>query len=90
MLAYTTRVTLADGRREKIGKIVNQRLPVEVLSWDPHTGRIEPRRVVNWFDNGRADHFLQFEVEGGPIRVPALRGDGEPRRLHAARPRAGR
>ena len=30
-LSYTTRVTLADGRREKIGKIVNQRLPVEVL-----------------------------------------------------------
>jgi recombination protein RecA len=64
-LAYATRVTLADGRQEKIGKIVNQRLPVEVLSWDSRTGRIEPRRVVNWFDNGRADHFLQFEVEGG-------------------------
>jgi recombination protein RecA len=63
---YTTRVTLADGRSEKIGKIVNQRLPVEVLSYDPETGRIEPRPVINWFDNGRTDHFLQFEVEGGP------------------------
>jgi recombination protein RecA len=63
---YSTRVTLADGRSEKIGKIVNQRLPVEVLSYDPGTGRIEPRRVVNWFDNGRADGFIQFEVEGGP------------------------
>jgi recombination protein RecA len=62
---YSTRVVLADGRREKIGKIVNQRLPVEVRSYDPHTGRIEPKRVVNWFDNGRADRFLQFEVEGG-------------------------
>ncbi|HEY3067333.1 MAG TPA: recombinase RecA [Methylomirabilota bacterium] len=64
-LHYGTRVVLADGRHEKIGKIVNQRLPVEVLSYDPATGRIEPRRVVNWFDNGRADHFIQFEVEGG-------------------------
>ena len=63
---YTTRVTLADGRSEKIGKIVNQRLPVEVLSYDPETGGIEPRRVVKWFDNGNAEHFLQFEVEGGP------------------------
>jgi recombination protein RecA len=63
--SYGTRVTLADGRNEKIGKIVNQRLPVDVLSWDPATGAIEPRRVVNWFDNGRADHFIQFEVEGG-------------------------
>src|SRR6266446_990541 len=63
--SYSTRVTLADGTSEKIGKLVNQRRAVEVLSWDPETGRIEPRRVVNWFDNGRADHFLQFEVEGG-------------------------
>jgi recombination protein RecA len=65
-LSYTTRVTLADGRSEKIGKIVNQRMPVEVLSYDPATGRIEPRRVVSWFDNGRAEQFLQFEVGGGP------------------------
>jgi recombination protein RecA len=63
---YSTRVVLADGRTEKIGKIVNQRLPLEVLSYDPASGRIEPRRIVNWFDNGRTDHFLQFEVEGGP------------------------
>jgi recombination protein RecA len=62
---YGTRVVLSDGTSEKIGKIVNQRRPVEVLSWDPQTGRIEPRRVVNWFDNGRADQFIQFEVEGG-------------------------
>ncbi len=65
-MSYGTRVALADGRSEKIGKIVNQRLPVEVLSWDPATGRIEPRRVVGWFDNGRAERFLQIEVEGGP------------------------
>src|SRR5947199_118158 len=32
--SYGTRVTLADGSQEKIGKIVNQRLPVEVLSYD--------------------------------------------------------
>jgi recombination protein RecA len=62
---YNTRVVLADGRREKIGKIVNQRIPADVLSYDPATGRIEPRRVVNWFDNGRADQFIQFQVEGG-------------------------
>ncbi|MGH7731110.1 MAG: recombinase RecA [Candidatus Eiseniibacteriota bacterium] len=63
---YSTRVMLADGTSEKIGKIVNQRMPVEVLSYDPRTGHIEPRRVVNWFDNGPTDTFLQFEVEGGP------------------------
>jgi recombination protein RecA len=56
---------LADGSTEKIGKIVNQRMPVEVLSYDPATGRVEPRRVVNWFDNGPTNHFLRFEIEGG-------------------------
>jgi recombination protein RecA len=63
---YSTRVTLADGTSEKIGKIVTQRRPVEVLSYDPVTRTIAPRRVVNWFNNGRADQFIQFEVEGGP------------------------
>jgi recombination protein RecA len=66
---YNTRVPLANGKSEKIGKIVHQRMPVEVLSYNAQTGKIEPRRVVNWFDNGKADYFLQFEVEGGPSGV---------------------
>jgi recombination protein RecA len=61
-MAYGTQVTLADGTQEKIGKIVNQRLDVEVLSYDPDSGEIVPRRIVNWFDNGRAERFLQFTV----------------------------
>lgn len=60
---YTTRVTLADGSSEKIGKIVNQKMPVEVLSYNAETGKVEPRRVVNWFNNGKADYFLQFVTE---------------------------
>jgi recombination protein RecA len=44
---------------------VTQRRPVEVLSYDPAKGTIAPRRVVNWFNNGHADEFFQFEVEGG-------------------------
>ncbi len=61
-MTYGTKVTLADGTQEKIGKIVSQRLDVEVLSYDPDCGQIIPRRIVNWFDNGRADRFLQFTV----------------------------
>jgi recombination protein RecA len=64
-MSYGTRVTLADGTQEKIGKIVNQRLPVEVLSYDPESGNLVPRRVVNWFDNGRTDEFLRFTVARG-------------------------
>jgi recombination protein RecA len=59
---YNTRVTLADGTQEKIGKIVNQKMPVEVLSYDAEADRIVPRKVVNWFDNGVTEEFLQFTV----------------------------
>jgi recombination protein RecA len=59
----STRVVLADGTTEKIGKIVNQKMDVEVMSYDPETDSVVPRRIVNWFDNGNADRFLQFTVE---------------------------
>ena len=61
-MSYTTRVSVADGTQEKIGKIVNQRMDVEVLSYDPETDRMVPRRIVNWFNNGKAEKFLQFSV----------------------------
>jgi recombination protein RecA len=61
-MSYGTRITLADGSQEKIGKIVNQRMDVEVLSYDPETCRVVPRKIVNWFNNGPADQFLQFTV----------------------------
>jgi recombination protein RecA len=60
--SYGTRVTLADGTQEKIGKIVSQKLPVEVLTYDPATDRIVPAPVTNWFDNGAAEQFLQGTV----------------------------
>jgi len=60
--SYDARVVLADGTTEKIGKIVNQKMPVEVLSYDAKTGSIIPKRVVNWFDNGVTDQFLKFTV----------------------------
>src|SRR5262249_20671156 len=60
--SYGTRITLADGTQEKIGKIVNQQLPVEVLSYDFERGEVVPRKVVNWFDNGPTDQFLQVTV----------------------------
>jgi recombination protein RecA len=61
-MSYGTRVTLADGTQEKIGKIVNQKLPVEVLTYDPDLDAVVARKVVNWFDNGRTDRFLKFTV----------------------------
>jgi recombination protein RecA len=63
--SYSTRVTLADGTQEQIGKIVNQKQPVEVLSYDVASGELVPRKVVNWFDNGVTEQFLQFTVARG-------------------------
>ena len=63
--SYNTRVTLADGSQEKIGRIVNQQLPVEVLSYDTERDTFVPRRVVRHFDNGPTDQFLRFTVARG-------------------------
>ncbi len=64
-MSWDTRVTLADGSQEFIGKIVDDEMPVEVLSYDPDIGRIVARKVTGWFDNGRTDEFLRFTVAKG-------------------------
>jgi recombination protein RecA len=61
--SWYTYVTLADGSRERIGKIVNQKMDVEVLSYDPDLGKLVPKRVTNWFNNGSTQDFLHFRVE---------------------------
>jgi RecA/RadA recombinase len=58
-------VLLADGTRRPIGEIVTRRLPVGVMSLDPLTGRIHPRPVVSWFDNGETEAFLRIRISGG-------------------------
>jgi recombination protein RecA len=60
--SWHTKVTLADGTQETLGKIVNRKMNVEVLSYDPDSGKVVPRRVVNWFDNGKTEEFLHFKV----------------------------
>jgi recombination protein RecA len=61
-MSYNTRVNLADGTTEKIGKIVNQKMDVEVLTYDAATDAVVARPVTNWFDNGPTEKFLQFTV----------------------------
>ena len=50
--AYDTPVLLADGTTLPIGKIVEEKLKVSVLSLNISTGEVEAKPVVNWFDNG--------------------------------------
>ena len=75
--SYGARVTLADGSQERIGTIVNQRRPVEVLSYNFETRRVEPRKVTDWYKNGKTDHFLQ---------VTALRPGGNGKAQFGATP----
>ena len=42
--------------------IVNQKMDIEVMSYDPDSDKVVPKRIVNWFDNGRTDEFLQFDA----------------------------
>src|SRR5437763_2981389 len=44
-MSYGTRVTLADGTQTQIGKIINQKMAVEVLSYDPHVWALVPKKV---------------------------------------------
>ncbi len=46
--AYGEPVTLADGSRVPIGRIVENELPVSVLSYNEETGRTEAKPIVRW------------------------------------------
>jgi recombination protein RecA len=63
---YDSRVLLADGSTMKIGKIVNQNMVgLEVLSFNPISGKIEPKKIVECHDNGNlgeGENFLHFKV----------------------------
>ena len=64
--SYQAPVLLADGTKMSIGRMVNQKEPVEVLSWNPENGCFEAKKVVNWFKNGiPVDDFKLTDNEIG-------------------------
>ncbi len=78
-MSYATRVTLANGTQEKIGKIVNQRMDVEVLSYDPETNRVIPpqdRELVQQRPGRAIPAVHRGQV--GEERPGAVRRDGKP------------
>ncbi len=58
-LDYKSKVTLADGSQEWIGKIVNQKLPVSVMAYDWKKKRMVAAPVTGWYNNGATDRFLE-------------------------------
>ena len=84
-MSYSTRVTLADGTQEKIGKIVNQRMDVEVLSYDPETGRdgsAPDRELVQQWQSRRVPAVQRRNVGKGTGWPSSPR----PRTTSSARP----
>jgi recombination protein RecA len=61
--SYDSEVLLADGSRGRIGKIVNNKMPVDVLSYNFEKGKIESQPVTDWHVNGKTEEFLQFFVQ---------------------------
>ncbi len=68
---HGTQIVLGDGSRMAIGDIVENKLDVEVLSYDPVTQQVVPRRVINWFDNGPTPSFLEITVADNGLSGPA-------------------
>lgn len=58
------RVIDSNGRSVKIGKLVNQRLPLEVKSLNLNTMRVENKPIIDYHKNGLYENHVQIEVEG--------------------------
>lgn len=52
-----------------IGEIVEQRLPVYVLSWNPETGKTSYLPITGWFDNPSEGRFIDIHHETGTLRL---------------------
>lgn len=60
---HGSKVMLADGSTQPIGEIVDGKKQVEVMSFNTETQTFEPRKVVNWFNNGPSEQFIKVTVQ---------------------------
>jgi superfamily II DNA or RNA helicase len=60
-LDYETYIKTKNGRM-KIGVIVNNKLPVEVESWNTESNCFEYKKVYNWFKNTHTDNFIKINT----------------------------
>lgn len=59
---YNTPIMLEDGRTLPIGYIVDNRIDCRILSYNEETKKIEPKRIINWFNNGYKSNLLKFRL----------------------------
>ncbi|MFW6047227.1 MAG: hypothetical protein ACOCP4_05525, partial [Candidatus Woesearchaeota archaeon] len=61
---YNTKILLSDFTSLPIGKIVNKKMNVEVLSYNTKTKKIEPKKVINWYNNGKTNKWKTVVLKG--------------------------
>ena len=59
-LNYKSKVNLANGETEWIGRIVNQKKKLQVLSYNWRKNEIVPKQITAWYRNGKANKFIQI------------------------------
>jgi intein/homing endonuclease len=64
---YDTLITLSDGSKEKIGKIVNNKLNLQVMTYNLNTNKLEPKKIINWYNHGDKKEFICLKYQS-PIR----------------------
>jgi hypothetical protein len=73
-LAGDSMVRLTDGSTKTIKEIVDDRLDVEVISFNESTGNLEPAKVVGWNKaTANADEWIRLRIRRG--------GGGGPRHI---------
>ena len=62
-LVYGTPILLADGTNLPIGQIVQNKMDVEVMTYNLETGKLEGKRIINWFNNGSKDNWIRINIQ---------------------------
>jgi hypothetical protein len=63
-LNYGSLVCLDNGKKLEIGKIVNNKMKLNVLSYNEKTQRVESQPIINWYKNGTTKDWKTIKIKG--------------------------
>lgn len=63
-----TKIYMSDGTKVRIDTIVNNHIPVEVLSYNFNTNTVEAKRVINWYKYDTDFSTKWVRIKAGPIK----------------------
>lgn len=58
--SYDTPILLSDGSTRNIGQIVKNKESLDVLSYNEITNKLEPKKIINWFNSGKTNDWLKI------------------------------